>query len=86
MLTPRRAYTLREPLDATLGQARKAIDSRGWDLTLREAPRSGDIPECACDCASAEQIAAGVCAARGLQAFTCTPMLPGCSQGASCKE
>ena len=86
VLTPRRAYTLREPLEAALGEARKSIDARGWDLTLREAPRSGDIPDCPCDCAAAEQLAVGACGAGALQAYTCTPMAPGCSEGASCKE
>jgi hypothetical protein len=84
VLTPRRAYRLRESLDVALAQAQNAADSRRSDLTLSEAPRSGEIPECPCDCAEAQRLAESVCS-NDLAAFTCTPMAPGCSQGATCK-
>lgn len=83
VLTPRRTYHLRESLDATLAQARNAADMHRWDLSLTESPRSGEIPECPCECGEAERLAESACRA-DLTAFTCTPMAPGCSQGASC--
>jgi len=83
VLTERRTYRLRESLDATLAQARNAADMRGWDLSLIETPRSGEIPECPCECAEAERLAVSACR-ENLTAFTCTPMAPGCSQGATC--
>ena len=84
VLTPRRAYRLRESLDAALAQARNAADLRGWDLSLTETPRTGEIPECPCECGEAERLAQSACG-NDLTAFTCTPMAPGCSQGATCR-
>jgi hypothetical protein len=84
VLTPRRTYRLRESLDVALGQARNAADMRRWDLSLSEASRSGEIPECPCECAEAQRLAESVCS-NDLAAFTCTPMAPGCSQGATCR-
>jgi hypothetical protein len=83
VLTPRKSYRLRESLGATLSQAQNAADLHGWDLTLTETPRSGEIPACPCECGESQRVAESACQ-DGLTAFTCTPMAPGCSQGATC--
>jgi hypothetical protein len=86
VLTPRRSYTLHQGLTEALNEAQSAVNLRGWRLTTVEAARAGEIPECPCECADAEQLARDGCAATGPEAFTCTPMLPGCSQGFTCKR
>jgi hypothetical protein len=85
VLTPRRTYALREPLPIVLRQAQSAVDLRGSRLTTVETSRAGDIPECPCECADAERQSREGCGDAGPSAFTCTPMLPGCSQGFTCK-
>jgi hypothetical protein len=86
VLTKRRRYAVRETLGEALAQARNVLDLRGWDLTTVEEARSGDIPDCSCECEAAERIAREGCGAQGTAAFTCTPMPPGCSYGLSCKR
>jgi hypothetical protein len=86
VITPRRTYTLQQTLPETLVQARSAANLRGWRLTTVEAPRSGEIPECPCECVEAERLAREGCGEAGPEAFTCTPMLPGCSFGFTCKR
>jgi len=61
------------------------VDLRGARLSTVDAPRSGDIPECPCECGAAEAQSREGCGDTGPAAFTCTPMLPGCSQGFTCK-
>jgi hypothetical protein len=86
VLTARRRYSLRETLPQALAQARNALQLRGWELTTVEEPRTGDIPECPCECEPAERVAREACGEAGLVAFTCTPMQPGCSAGVTCKR
>jgi hypothetical protein len=86
VVTKRRRYTLRQTLAQALGQARAAVDLRGWELTTVEEPRSGDIPDCTCECDAAERMAREGCGDQGAAAFTCTPMVAGCSSGLSCKK
>jgi hypothetical protein len=86
VLTPRRSLTLQQGLPEALGEARSAVNLRGWRLTTVETPRSGDIPACPCECADAERLSRDGCGSLGPAAFTCTPMLPGCSQGFTCKR
>lgn len=86
VLTPRRRYTLQQALPETLIQAQSAANMRGWRLTTVETPRSGEIPECPCECAEAERLSREGCGEAGPEAFTCTPMQPGCSVGFTCKR
>jgi hypothetical protein len=87
VLTPRRAYSLREPLAGVLAQARRSAEMSSADLTTEERTRSGVIPPCACDCHAAEQTGRDVCGEPGLAAFTCTPMIGGaCSASHTCKS
>jgi hypothetical protein len=85
VLTPRRRYALRQSLPQAMAQARGAVDLLRWELTTIEEPRSGAIPDCPCECVDAERFGRDGCGDAQLQAFTCTPMLPGCSSGFTCK-